>query len=248
MTDIKSLLSGIDSNGLIGKMLSGMATKNFAAGLLTGGAATSLLGGGKDTLETAAKVGGLALLGTLAYKAFGNYQQQQAAGQTASVADAVKSSAQDMAGQAKSLLTGVLGGAPPQPAAQQAPALTQASPDLSLGIIRAMIGAAKADGHMDALESQKIMGQLDTHGGTSQEKMLLMQELANIQDVREIARAAATPQEAAQIYLAALLVCDSQCAREQDYLADLADALKLEPAFTANLQRELLNMAPAPVS
>ena len=73
MLDVKSLFGNIDSNGLVGKMLSGMATKNFAAGLLSGGVATSLLGGGKNTVETVARVGGLALLGTLAYKAFGNY-------------------------------------------------------------------------------------------------------------------------------------------------------------------------------
>jgi uncharacterized membrane protein YebE (DUF533 family) len=96
MLDAKNLLATIDSNGLVGKMLGGMATKNFAAGLLTGGVATSLLGGGKDTIETVAKVGGLALLGTLAYKAFGNYQQQKAAGGNASVVDAVKQSATGM--------------------------------------------------------------------------------------------------------------------------------------------------------
>lgn len=109
--------------------------------------------------------------------------------------------------------------------------------------IRAMIAAAKADGHMDAAESQKIMGQLESAGVGAQEKALLMQEMANTHDVNSIAAAAKTPQESAQIYLAALLVCDSQCAREQDYLASLAKALKLEPVFTASLQNELLAMS-----
>jgi uncharacterized membrane protein YebE (DUF533 family) len=245
MLDAKNLLSGIDSNGLVGKMLGGMATKNFAAGLLTGGLATSLLGGGKimsgvaDTAETVAKVGGLALLGTLAYKAFGNYQQQKTAGGNASVVDAVKQSATGMATQASGLLAGLMNGQ--QAAAQAAPAPAQINPELSLAIIRAMIGAAKADGHMDAAESQKIMGQLE--GATAQEQMLLMQEMANPQEVHVIARAVTTPQEGAQVYLAALLVCDSQCVREQEYLTSLASALKLEPAFTANLQQELLNMS-----
>jgi uncharacterized membrane protein YebE (DUF533 family) len=116
------------------------------------------------------------------------------------------------------------------------------NPELSLAIIRAMIGAAKADGHMDEAESQKIMGQMEAAGTNSQEKILLMQEIANIPDVRVIASAASSPQDSAQIYLAALLVCDSQCEREQQYLTSLAAALKLEPAFTANLQRELLSM------
>lgn len=241
MLDAKNLLANIDSNGLVGKMLGGMATKNFAAGLLTGGVATSLLGGGKDTVETVAKVGGLALLGTLAYKAFGNYQQQKAAGGNASVVDAVKHSASGMANQASGLFAGLISGTQPQAAAAPSPA--QINPELSLAIIRAMIAAAKADGHMDAAESQKIMGQLETVGANSQEKMLIMQEMANPQDVHVIAKAASTPQDGAQIYLAALLVCDSQCTREQDYLSTLANALKLEPAFTASLQQELLSMS-----
>lgn len=243
MLDAKNLLANIDSNGLVGKMLGGMATKNFAAGLLTGGVATSLLGGGKDTVETVAKVGGLALLGTLAYKAFGNYQQQKAAAGNASVVDAVKISASGMATQASTLISGLLAGNQSPNASLPASSAPQANPDLPLGIIRAMIAAAKADGHMDAAETQKIMRQLESTGVGAQEKALLMQEMANTQDVNSIAAAAKTPQESAQIYLAALLVCDSKCEREQEYLVSLGSALKLEPAFTTNLQQELLAMS-----
>ena len=248
MLDAKNLLAAIDSNGLVGKMLGGMATKNFAAGLLTGGVATSLLGGGKETVETVAKVGGLALLGTLAFKAFENYQHQKASGGNASIVDAVKTSATGMASQAGGLLSGLL--APQNQSATQnqstslpAPVAAPVNSELPLAIIRAMIAAAKADGHVDAAESQKIIGQLESAGIGAQEKALLMQEMANTQDVNSIATAAKTPEEQAQIYLAALLVCDSQCEREQTYLASLANALKLEPAFTASLQQELLAMS-----
>ena len=243
MIDAKNLLATIDSNGLVGKMLSGMATKNFAAGLLTGGAATSLLGGGKNTVETVAKVGGLALLGTLAYKAYGSYQQQKSAGGNASVVDAVKTSATGMATQASSLISGLIGESQAQNAPQSISSASLGNPDLPLAIIRAMIGAAKADGHMDAEESQKIMGQLESAGIGAQEKMLLIQEMANTQDVNTIAAVSRTAEESAQIYLAALLVCDSQCAREKDYLASLAKALKLETAFTDSLQEELLTIS-----
>lgn len=242
MIDPKNLLSSLDSGGLVGKMLGGMATKNFAAGLLTGGVASSMLGG-KDTLENMAKVGGLALLGTLAYKAYGNYQQQKASGGNASIAGAVSESAQGMVAQGKGLLSGLLNSGAPQAAAPQAlPAPATLSPELSLAIIRAMIGAAKADGNLDAAESDKIMGQMDAVGATAQEKMLIMQEISTPKDVSEIARAATTPQDAAQIYLAAVLVCDSQCAAEQLYLSTLAGALKLEPEFTQGLQKELISL------
>jgi uncharacterized membrane protein YebE (DUF533 family) len=240
MLDAKHLLANIDSNGLVGKMLNGMATKNFAVGLLSGGVATSLLGGGKDTVETVAKVGGLALLGTLAYKAFGNYQQQKAVSGNASVMDAVKTSATGMAQQANNLIGGLLSGNQPQAIT---PPAAPANAELPLAIIRAMIAAAKADGHMDSAESQKIIGHLESAGIGAQEKALLMQEMANTQNVTAIAAVAKTPEESAQIYLAALLVCDSQCAHEQEYLTSLADALKLEPTFTHNLQQELLALS-----
>jgi uncharacterized membrane protein YebE (DUF533 family) len=247
MLDAKNLLGNIDSNGLIGKLLGGMATKNFAAGLLSGGILTSLFGG-KNIVENATKVGGLALLGTLAYKAFDTYQQQKLSGGAPTVTGALKSSASGMMTQASGLLSDLMGTAHEPPAALTGPSPANENPELPLAIIRAMIGAAKADGHMDNAETQKIMGQLEAAGISSDEKMVLMQEMANTPDVQAISGAARTPQDSAQIYLAALLVCDSQCASEQDFLSSLAGALKLEPAFTANLQQELLALSSHKIS
>ncbi len=241
MLDPKSLLSNVNANGLVGKLLGGMATKEFAGGLLAGGLASQLVG--KDTLEGAAKLGGLALLGTLAYKTYGAYQQGKATGQPVSLTGAVKQGAQEMvtqgkalAGNFKSLIANAQQSAQGT-AAQEAPAAT---PELSLAVIRAMIGAAKADGKVDAEETKRILGHLESNGLDANEKSFLMQEMAATQNVNEIASAAKKPEEAAEIYLAALLVCDSQCAPEQAYLASLATALKLEPAFTQALQNELL--------
>lgn len=245
MLDPKALLGNVDSNGLVGKMLGGMATKNFGAGLLTGGIATAFLGK-SDIVEGAAKLGGMALLGTLAYKAYNNYQETKAVGGNASVVGSVKNAGQGMLGSAQGLLAGLMGGqaAASQPAAAAPAALAapQLSPDFTLAVIRAMIGAAKADGHVDAAETDKIFDQIESQGLNAQEKSLLMREMANTPDVASIAAAARTQEEAAQIYLAATLVCDSQCAAEQAYLASLASSLKLEPQFTQALQQELLAM------
>jgi uncharacterized membrane protein YebE (DUF533 family) len=241
MLDAKSLLSGINSNGLVGKMLGGMATKQFAGGLLAGGVASQLIS--KDTVEGAAKLGGLALLGTLAYKSYNAYQANKASGGSASVVDAVKQGAGDMvtqgkvlAGNFKSLIANAQASAA-APAALPAPEQTN---ELALAVIRAMIGAAKADGKVDADETQRILGHLDQSGMDNDEKSFLMTELANTQDVNQIASGAKTPEEGAEIYLAALLVCDSQCAAEQAYLSQLAAALKLDVGFTQALQAELL--------
>lgn len=242
MLDPKSLLSNLNANGLVGKMLGGMATKQFAGGLLAGGLASQLVS--KDTIEGAAKLGGLALLSTLAYKSYNAYQANKASGGSASVVDAVKQGAGDMmtqgkalAGNFKSLIANAQASAAAAPAALPAPEQTN---ELALSVIRAMIGAAKADGKVDADETKRILGHLEQSGVDATEKSFLMTELANAQDVNQIAQGAKTPEEAAEVYLAALLVCDSQCAAEQSYLSQLATALKLEPAFTQALQAELL--------
>lgn len=236
---MNALLSSINTNGLVGKMLSGMATKNFAAGLLAGGVGSQLVG--KDTIEGAAKLGGLALLGTLAYKAYGSYTQAQANGQPVSITGAVKQGASDMLTQGKSLASNFSSLIANAKAASAAPVQAPSeTPELALSIMRAMIGAAKADGRVDGDETQRILGHMESQGLDANEKSLLMQELANAQDVANIAAGASSPEQAAEIYLAALLVCDSQCAAEQAYLSQLAAALKLDAAFTQALQNELL--------
>lgn len=239
MFDPKQLLSGGNANGLVSKMLSGMATKQFAGGLLAGGIGSQLVG--KDTLEGAAKIGGLALLGTLAYKSYNAYQSNKAAGQPASITGAVKQGAQEMATQGKAMATNFKSLIANAKQSTQAPVLAIPAPtsELSLAVIRVMIGAAKADGKVDSDESARIWGHLESQGLDANEKTFLMQEMATTQDVNAIAQAATSPEEAAEIYLAALLVCGPQCEAEKAYLAQLATALKLEPAFAEALQREL---------
>jgi uncharacterized membrane protein YebE (DUF533 family) len=239
MLDAKNLLGNINSNGLVGKMLGGMATKNFAAGLLAGGAATSILGT-KDTIETVAKVGGLALLGTLAYKAFNNYQETKTMGGNATVVGSVKQSAQGMLGQASGLIANLKNANAPQQALPSATEQVVQNPELTLSVIRAMVSAAKADEKMDDAEMKKIIDNIEATGISSEEKSILMREFANNHDASTIAQGVKKPEEAAEVYLAALLVCDSQCENEKIFLNKLATSLNLDSNFTNSLQNELL--------
>lgn len=247
MLDPKSLLGSIDSNSLVGKMLGGMATKNFGAGVLSGGIATALIGK-SDVVENAAKLGGMALLGALAYKAYNNYQETKTAGGNVSVVGSVKHAGQGMLGSAQEIIASLMAG--PNSSAQAkagVPAPVQApqpNPEFTLAVIRAMIGAAKADGHVDSAETEAIFHQMESQGLKPEEKSLLMREMANSPNVTDIAAAANSQEQATQIYLAALLVCDSQCDAEQAYLAQLAHALNLESGFTQALRSELLARRP----
>ena len=65
-------------------------------------------------------------------------------------------------------------------------------------------------------------------------------ELEKPLDPAEVARAASTPEMAAEMYLASLLVADEQSFMERAYLNELARQLKLEPALQQRLQNQLV--------
>ncbi|HRL30031.1 MAG TPA: DUF533 domain-containing protein, partial [Ottowia sp.] len=65
-------------------------------------------------------------------------------------------------------------------------------------------------------------------------------ELEKPLDPAEVARAASTPEMAAEMYLASLLVADEQSFMERAYLDELARQLKLEPALQQRLQNQLV--------
>ena len=69
----------IDAKRLLDQLVGSGAAGGFAGGL-AGGALANLLSGkkGRKLAGSALKVGGLALVGGLAYKAWQNYQQQDA--------------------------------------------------------------------------------------------------------------------------------------------------------------------------
>jgi uncharacterized membrane protein YebE (DUF533 family) len=192
--------------------------KSLATGAAAGGLLALLLSGGKPKklLKNAVKVGGVALVGGLAYKAYRDWQagrQPEAAG-----ADV------------------------PPPALPRPegtvffPADTQAAEALSVKLVRAMVAAAKADGHVTSAERRRIAAQLPELGLGPEAEALIAEELDAPLDVGRIAALAASPEEAAEIYAASLLVVDPEAPAERGYLAMLAARLKLDPGLVEHLQ------------
>ena len=58
-------------------------------------------------------------------------------------------------------------------------------------------------------------------------------------DPSEIASAASTPEMAAEMYLASVLIVDEESFMERSYLQELASQLKLDPALKAELEKEV---------
>jgi uncharacterized membrane protein YebE (DUF533 family) len=178
----------------------------------------------------ALKLGGMAAVGALAYKAYRDWQAGKAAPQ----------------------------GAPPaQPSVPMlpAPAGTPFNPVNETGqqrlarhLLRAMIAAAKADGHVDAQEQARIFGEMDKLPLSSEDKAFVMDELRAKLDVDAVAGAAETPEEAAEIYAASLLAIDIDNAAERGYLSLLAARLKLDDALVAHLHQNVTAASNAPVA
>lgn len=182
---------------------------DFGKGALAGGALGLLLGnrrarrfGGK-----VAVYGGLAAVGALAYKAYGDWKQQQGGGSPA-------------ASQRLDAL--------PPPDAESH----------SQAILKALIAAAKADGHVDDRERQVIEGEFSRLDAEPEVRQWLQAELQKPLDPAEVASAAATPELASQMYMASLLAVDEQNFMERTYLDELARQLKLDEGLKARLEQQ----------
>jgi len=163
---------------------------------------------GRGVTGAGLKLGTLGALGGLAYKTYQNWQSQQA-GQTISPA-----------GASIENLTG--------PQAEQR----------SLALLKAMIAAAKADGHIDAAEGAKIddmMSKLDLESATAK---LIKEELSKPLDPKDIAASADTPEAAAEIYLTSLLVIGEANENERSYLNQLADSLKIPKELAQQIENQ----------
>lgn len=204
--DVRSLLSG--KGGLV-------------TGALGGGLAGLLLGGKKTPRKlagTALKAGGVALVGGLAYKAWRDWQAGKVAHQAAAKGTPALDALQGPEGTAF------------------LPADSAAQDDLSESLMRAMIAAAKADGHVDDAERRRIAENLDILALEASQRAFIEAELRKPLDVGEVADAARCPEHAAEIYTASLLAIDPTGAAERGYLAMLAARLKLDPELIAHLE------------
>lgn len=109
----------------------------------------------------------------------------------------------------------------------------------SQAMVKAIIAAAKADGHVDEQERQMIEEQIAQSEDNPSLKQWLDQELRKPLDPRDVARSAESPEMAAEIYTASVLIADERNEREQRYLDELARHMQIPPDLKASLEREV---------
>ncbi len=200
--------------------------KDNAVGLGIGSLGALLLTtrSGRSIASGALKLGGAALVGTLAYKAYKNWtgnggDEQQSAH------SAGHASAEDQAWD------DVL----PEPGSGFSAGAKGRDPDHALALVRAMISAAKADGRIDADEQRRILERVDTLPLGPDTEDFLRRELQKPVDIEPIVAAATGPEKAAELYLASVLAIDPDTKSEQGYLATLAERLNLKHGLVAEI-------------
>jgi uncharacterized membrane protein YebE (DUF533 family) len=213
LRDILTRATGKSPEELMNQAKDLVEKNKMGAGVAAGGLGAVVLGTntGRALVGSALKIGALALIGGLAYKAVQNFQ----------------------AGKP------LLGGGQPQPLVEapmgsgyEARAVTH---EAALLYIRAMIAAAAADGRIDAREQEKIIGGLKQAGLDREAEEFIAQEMNNPATTAELAAAVNGDAEAVQVFTAARIAINLDNQEEHDFLVALASDLGLDDELVAHI-------------
>ncbi len=201
-------------NQFTGSSTSGSSTRQdtkssgLTSGLMGGAAAGGVMGllvgnkKGRKFAGNAATMGGAALIGGIAFKAYKNWQQNN---------------------QQSSLQTTT----PPLHYSGEQMVSTEISKDFQLTLIKAMIAAAKSDGHIDEVEQKRIFDAVEQMALSSEMKGLVFDLLRQPIYIEELVYGAQGMEQKSEVYLASCLTIDLDSTAEHSYLNKLASALTL---------------------
>lgn len=220
---LNQLFSGLsdaksDPRALLGGLLNAPGTQGALGGAASG-ALVSLLMNGKSRKKLqkhAVKLGGMAAVAGIGYYAYQKWQQNNTAVPPPLPPAALPA---------------------PQPIALAEPPAVPV--ELPLKMVLAMIAAAAADGSIDAVEMAALANAIDDAPVTPDEKAQLSAALNQPPTVEAVAALAANPEEASEIYGAALTAIDLDTPSEHLFLRRLSRALELEDGLVASLHETL---------
>ncbi|AHG46925.1 hypothetical protein RLEG12_28385 [Rhizobium leguminosarum bv. trifolii CB782] len=189
--------------------------------LATGAIAAALLGTktGRGIAGNALAIGGLAAIAGLGYQAYKNYQAGQA---PAAPADAPSANNPVLL--------------PPPVESGFGPASPAGSNEFVLVLIRAMIAAAKADGHIDDAERALIMDKVKAADVSGEAAAFIEHELASPTDIDALVAAATTEEQRVELYTASRLTIEPDSRAERGYLDLLAGRLGLADQLVDHIE------------
>ncbi|MCJ8150460.1 tellurite resistance TerB family protein [Shinella sp. H4-D48] len=169
---------------------------------------------GRKVAGSALKIGGLAAIAGLGYQAYKNYRDGQNPAETPQ-------------GGTPELLP------PPSDSGFHPQAV---SSDFALILVRAMIAAARADGHIDDAERARIIDKLKVSGLGDDAATFLETELANPVDIDSIVAAAQTEEQRVELYTASRIAIEPKSRAERGYLDLLAGRLGLADGLVDHIE------------
>jgi uncharacterized membrane protein YebE (DUF533 family) len=204
--------------GIPGGLAGGAAAGGIMALLMSNKSARKYAG-------KAARFGGAAMLGGLAFKAYQNWSS------SASTSSQQKSTSR-------------------VPVANEATFHQQAirhstenQNGFELTIVKAMIAAARADGHIDAEEQKHIFQEVEKMDLTAQEKGVVFDSLQKNISIQELVQGINSIELKAEIYLASCLVITPEQPAEREHLNKLGFALELPAEFLQHLESQAYSKA-----
>lgn len=208
-------------SGDLGKLLGG-GSAGGALGLLLGSKRGRGMGGmgGK-----ALGYGSVAAVGVLAWKLYQDHQAR----------------VQQQLQQPQQPLPAAAGPAYVPPPMRPASFASLPAQEMELhaqAMLRAMIAAAKSDGHLDARERELLHGEMARLNADAEARAWFDAELAKPVEPDDVAAGVTSPEMAVEVYLTSLLVIDEATTMERAYLDALARSLRLDPAMKADLEAQ----------
>ena len=216
MNDLKGIINGLAGSGALSGLAGGLA-----GGTVAGAFATKK---GRKMGGTALKIGGLAAISGLAWKAYRAYADDPAQARGSSPADPRPAPLAGAMGLSKAEFEQVTD--------------SDAGGSGALVLLRAMIAAAHADGHLDPNEQQRIFTEVDRLDLTLEEKAMLIDELRHPVSISQLAEQVVDVAMGIEVYAASLLVVDDQEPAARRHLRILADRLDLPGDLVASLHAE----------
>ena len=192
-------------------------------GAMAAGVLALLLGtkGGRAVSGSALKLGSLAAIGGIGYKAYQNWAAEKNATE-----QEYKDMAEDIGKENSNDGTLVNFDKLDE----------KESENRSQILLKAMIAAAKADGHVNSKEVAAIEEQITKLGLGDDTAALIQDEIAKPLDVKEVAALANDQAMAAEIYLVSAVIANKENSMERDYLESLAEEMGLPAGLVAQLQ------------
>ena len=209
------------AGGSVKQQIDGMGMGGFGGGAIAGGILGLVLGNKKMRKMAGGAVGygGAAAAGAMAFKAYQNWQQGKAA------ASAPVATTADIGQMDRKFLPDAAPASNGQP--------------FQLVMIRAMIAAAKADGHIDAQEQKTLFIQVEKMGLDAESKAFVFDVLTQPVDINAIAAAASGIEQATELYLVSRIAIDVDHPAERAYLQALAHKLNLPNERVAHLDHQV---------